>query len=130
MQGHLLTILILLPVIGAATTIAYSFTPGARESHHRSIALGFTTVTFIASLLLIQGAGGGLAVFRFAENFPWIAAIGARYHLGVGGTSLWLVLLTTLLVPIAVLSRSASIQNRHLTYYRLMLLLQSAIIAG
>src|SRR6266850_15351 len=128
MQGHLLTILILLPVIGAATTIAYSFTPGARESHHRWIALGFTTVTFIASLLLIQGAGGGLAAFRFAENYPWIAAIGARYHLGVDGISLWLVLLTTLLMPIAVLSSWTAVQKRQLTYYALMLLLESAMI--
>src|SRR6266850_2386832 len=128
MQGHLLTILILLPVIGAATTIAYSFTPGARESHHRWIALGFTTVTFIASLLLIQGAGGGLAAFRFAENYPWIAAIGARYHLGVDGISLWLVLLTTLLMPIAVLSSWTAITKRQLTYYALMLLLESAMI--
>src|SRR6266850_1518650 len=128
MQGHLLTILILLPVIGAATTIAYSFTPGARESHHRWIALGFTTVTFIASLLLIQGAGGGLAAFRFAENYPWIAAIGARYHLGVDGISLWLVLLTTLLMPIAVLSSWTAVQKRQLTYYVLMLLLESAMI--
>jgi len=38
MQAHLLTILILLPVIGAATALVYSFTPGARESHHRWIA--------------------------------------------------------------------------------------------
>ena len=128
MQNHLLTILILLPVIGAATTIAYSFTPGARESHHRWIALGFTTVTFIASLLLIQGAGGGLAAFRFAENYPWIAAIGARYHLGVDGISLWLVLLTTLLMPIAVLSNWTAIQKRQPAYYVLMLLLESAMI--
>jgi NADH-quinone oxidoreductase subunit M len=128
MQNHLLTILILLPVIGAATTIAYSFTPGARESHHRWIALGFTMVTFLVSLLLIQGAGGGLTAFRFAENYPWIAAIGARYHLGVDGISLWLVLLTTLLMPIAVLSSWAAIQKRQPAYYVLMLLLESAMI--
>src|SRR5882672_893340 len=128
MQGHLLTILILLPVIGAATTIAYSFTPGARESHHRWIALGFTTVTFIASLLLIQGAGGGMAAFRFTENYTWIPAIGARYHLGVDGISLWLVLLTTLLMPISVLSSWTAIQKRQPAYYVLMLLLESAMI--
>src|SRR6266851_8475648 len=128
MQNHLLTILILLPVIGAATTIAYSFTPGARESHHRSIALGFTTITFIASLLLIQGAGGGIATFRFDENYSWIPAIGARYHLGVDGISLWLVLLTTLLMPIAVLSSWTAIQKRQPAYYVLMLLLESAMI--
>src|SRR5713226_4410730 len=128
MQHHLLTILILLPVIGAATTIAYSFTPGTRESHHRWIALGFSTITFLVSFLLIQGAGGGLSAFRLEENYPWIAAIGARYHLGVDGISLWLVLLTTLLMPIAVLSSWTAIQKRQLIYYVLMLLLESAMI--
>src|SRR5713226_6308986 len=83
MQNHLLTILILLPVIGAATAAAYSFTPGARESHHRWIALGFTTLSFLASLLLIQGAGGGVAAFRLEENYPWIVSVGAHYHVGV-----------------------------------------------
>src|SRR3989441_8818417 len=128
MQSHLLTILILLPVIGAATTVAYSFTPGARESHHRWIALGFTTLSFLASLLLIQGAGGGVAAFRLEENYPWIVSVGAHYHVGVDGISLWLVLLTTLLMPIAILSSWTAIAKRQLTYYVLMLLLESAMI--
>src|SRR3989449_6802906 len=128
MQNHLLTILILLPVIGAATTVAYSFTPGARESHHRWIALGFTTLSFLASLLLIQGAGGGVAAFRLEENYPWIVSIGAHYHVGVDGISLWLVLLTTLLMPIAILSSWTAIAKRQLTYYVFMLLLEAAMI--
>src|SRR5438876_2620619 len=128
MQSHLLTILILLPVIGAATTVAYSFTPGARESRQRWIAFGFTTLSFLVSLLLIQGAGGGLSAFRFEENYSWIATIGTRYHLGVDGISLWLVLLTTLLTPIAILSSWTAIGKRQLTYYVLMLLLESAMI--
>ncbi len=128
MQNHLLTILIILPVIGAATTVAYSFTPGARESHHRWIALGFTTLSFLASLLLIQGAGGGVAAFRLEENYPWIVSVGAHYHVGVDGISLWLVLLTTLLMPIAILSSWTAIAKRQMTYYALMLLLESAMI--
>ena len=128
MQNHLLTILILLPVIGAATTVAYSFTPGARESHHRWIALGFTSVSFLVSLLLIKGAGGGIAAFRLEENYPWIVSVGAHYHVGVDGISLWLVLLTTLLMPIAILSSWTAIAKRQLTYYVLMLLLESAMI--
>src|SRR5437660_299252 len=128
MQHHLLTILVLLPVIGAATTVAYSFTSGARESHHRWIALGFTTVVFLLSLLLLQGAGGAITGFRFEENYSWIGSIGARYHLAVDGISLWLVLLTTLLMPIAILSSWTAIAKRQLTYYVLMLLLESAMI--
>src|SRR5436853_159306 len=128
MQNHLLTILILLPVIGAATTVVYSLTPGARESHYRWIALGFTTLAFLLSLLLIKGGGGTFSTFVLEENYSWIGAVGARYHLGIDGISLWLVLLTTLLMPIAVLSSWTAITNRQLTYYALMLLLQSAMI--
>src|SRR5207249_4400511 len=128
MQSHLLTILILLPVIGAATTVVYSFTPGARESHHRWIALGFTTLVLALSLFLLRGAAPGIAAFRFEENYSWIASVGARYHLGVDGISLWLVLLTTLLMPIAILSSWTAIAKRQTTYYVLMLLLESAMI--
>src|SRR5437764_8373130 len=128
MQNYLLSILILLPVIGAATAIVYSFTPGAKESHHRWIALGFTTVAFLVSLLLVKGSGGGVNAFRFEENYSWISAIGARYHLGVDGISLWLVLLTTLLMPISVLSSWTAVTKRQSTYFAVMLLLESAMI--
>jgi len=128
MQNHLLTILILLPVIGAATTVVYSLTPGSRESHYRWIALGFTTLAFLLSLLLIKGGGGTFSTFVLEENYSWIGAVGARYHIGIDGISLWLVLLTTLLMPIAVLSSWTAITKRQLTYYALMLLLQSAMI--
>ena len=95
MQNYLLTILILLPVIGAATTIVYGLTPGAKESHYRWIALGFTTLAFLLSLLLIKG-GGTFSTFVLEENYSWIGSVGARYHVGIDGISLWLVLLTTL----------------------------------
>jgi NADH-quinone oxidoreductase subunit M len=127
MQNHLLTILILLPVIGAATTMVYGLTAGAKESHHRWIALGFTTLSFLISLLLISGSSA-LGTFQLEENYKWIASIGAHYHLGIDGISLWLVLLTTLLMPIAVLSSWTAVTKRQLTYYALMLLLESAMI--
>jgi NADH-quinone oxidoreductase subunit M len=127
MQNYLLTILILLPVLGAATAVVYGLTPGAKESHHRWIALGFTTIAFILSLLLIKGTGGA-AAFGFEENYSWIGSIGARYHVGVDGISLWLVILTTLLMPIAVLSSWTAVTKRQLTYYALLLLLESAMI--
>ncbi len=128
MKNYLLTILILLPVIGAATALVYSFTPGARETHHRWIALGFTTAVFVVSLLLLTSAGGSFATFRFVENYSWVGSIGARYHIGVDGISLWLVLLTTLLMPISILSSWTAITKRQSTYYVLMLLLESAMI--
>ena len=128
MQEHFLTVLILLPVLGALVAVGYSFLPTRRESNYRWIALAFTIITFALSLLLIRGIGAGTAEFRFEENVLWIGSIGANYHLGVDGISLWLVLLTTLLMPIAVLSSWTGIQKRQLSYYVFMLLLEGAMI--
>lgn len=128
MQQHLLTVLILLPVFGMLVLVGYSLLPARRDEHYRWIALAFSVLTFVVSLFLLRGAGGGLADFRFEENVSWIGTIGARYHVAVDGISLWLVLLTTLLMPIAVLSSWTAVVKRQLAYYAFMLVLLSAMI--
>src|ERR1700730_15915275 len=128
MQQDLLTTIILLPAIGALSLVAYSFLPNRREEHYRWIALAFSIAAFLLSLQLIHGSGGGVADFRFERNVSWIGFIGARYHVGVDGISLWLVLLTTLLVPIAILSSWTAITNRQLSYYVFLLILEAAMI--
>jgi NADH-quinone oxidoreductase subunit M len=126
MRQYLLTILILLPVLGALAAVAFSFKSQRPEAGYKWIALATTTLAFLLSLLLLSGAGS--AEFRFEQNVNWIGAIGARYHLGVDGISLWLVLLTTLLMPIAVLSSWTAIAKRQLSYYVFLLLLEGAMI--
>jgi NADH-quinone oxidoreductase subunit M len=124
---YLLTTLILLPVAGALALVLYSFASSRREEHYRWIALVTTVATFAVSLLLLRGLGASGAEFRFEENVSWIGSIGARYHVGVDGISLWLVLLTTLLMPIAVLSSWTAIHKRELSYYVFLLILASAM---
>jgi NADH-quinone oxidoreductase subunit M len=127
MQQYLLTVLILLPLVGAFAAIGHRFAPYGRETHYRWIALIFSLVTFALSLLLLTGGGYG-AGFRFEQNVPWIGAIGTNYHLGVDGISLWLVLLTTLLMPISILSSWRAVEKRVLTYYVFLLVLESALV--
>ncbi|HWW75490.1 MAG TPA: NADH-quinone oxidoreductase subunit M, partial [Pyrinomonadaceae bacterium] len=130
MQQYLLTILILLPFVGALACAAHGFAPYAERRHYRWIALGFSLLTFAASLLLLRqpvGLGPGGA-FHFVQDVPWVASIGARYHVGVDGISLWLVILTTLLVPISILSSWTSVEKRELAFFTFMLLLESAMI--
>jgi len=127
-MSHLLTILILLPVAGALALVLYSFAPAHRERYCRWIALVTTVATFALSLLLLKNLGASGAEFRLDENVSWIGAIGARYHVGVDGVSMWLVLLTTLLMPIAVLSSWTAIQKRQLSYYSFLLVLEAAMI--
>src|SRR5580765_807736 len=125
---HLLTILILLPFAGALALVAYSFAPPRRDEHYRWIALVTTVATFVVSLLLLRSSGASGAEFRFEESVNWIGSIGARYHVAADGVSLWLVLLTTLLMPIAVLSSWTAISKRPLAYYAFLLVLESAMI--
>jgi NADH-quinone oxidoreductase subunit M len=85
----------------------------------------------LAISFLLRGAGGTAPTadgFRFVQNVSWIGAIGARYHVGVDGISLWLVLLTTLLVPISIASSWRSVEKRTLSYYIFLLVLESAMI--
>ena len=130
-MSNLLTILILLPIAGALALVIYGFVTkgsGEREEHYRWIGLITSVVTFGLSLLLLSGGGTTGAQFFFEQNVPWIGSIGANYHVGVDGVSLWLVLLTTLLMPIAVLSSWTAIHKRQLTYYVFLLILESAMI--
>ncbi|HEX8140164.1 MAG TPA: NADH-quinone oxidoreductase subunit M [Pyrinomonadaceae bacterium] len=127
MQQYLLTALILLPVLGALAAVGHGLAPYRRETHYRWIALVVSLATFALSLLLLGGGGYG-AGFRFEQDVPWIGAIGARYHIGVDGISLWLVILTTLLVPIAILSSWRAVEKRVLSYYVFLLVLESAMI--
>ena len=124
---HLLTILLLLPVAGALALVLYSFVSSKREEHYRWVALITTVATFAVSLLLLRSIGAG-AEFRFEENVTWIGSIGSRYHIAVDGISLWLVLLSTLLMPISVLSSWTAVRKRQLSYYVFLLILESALI--
>ena len=127
-MAYLLTILILLPVAGTLALVGYSFVSSRREEHYRWIALIVTVATFVLSLLLLRGIGASGSELRFEENVSWIGYIGSRYHVAVDGVSLWLVLLTTLLMPIAVLSSWTAIHKRQLSYYAFLLILESAMI--
>ncbi|HKQ51254.1 MAG TPA: proton-conducting transporter membrane subunit, partial [Pyrinomonadaceae bacterium] len=127
MQAYLLTILILLPTLGAVALVGHGLVY-KRESHYRWIALLFSVATFALSLLLLGGGGREAGGFRFVEDVTWISSINSRYHIGVDGISLWLVLLTTLLVPISILSSWTSVTKRQLSYYVFLLILESAMI--
>src|SRR5688500_12201541 len=97
---NLLTTLILLPVIGSIALVAHQMF-WKQESHLKWVTLAFTTLNFLLSLILVADPGtpsaGG---FSFEVNVPWIRAINTNFHFGVDGLSLWLVLLTTFIMPI------------------------------
>lgn len=125
---NLLTVLILLPVAGAALTLAYQMVT-KQEEQIKWVTLGFTLLNFLVSLVLFsKSAVVGASGFSFEQNVPWIRSINTNYHIGVDGLSFWLVILTTFIMPIAVLSSWNAVEKRKTAFYVFLLLLESAMI--
>ena len=124
---NLLTILILLPVFGAVGVILHQMF-WKQESQLKWLTFGLTLVNFLISLLLISGTKTAGTGFSFEKNVPWISAINTNYHVGVDGLSLWLVILTTFIMPIAVISTWHAVEKRPTAFYAFLLLLESAMI--
>jgi NADH-quinone oxidoreductase subunit M len=66
--------------------------------------------------------------FRFEQKLDWLPQMGLSFHLGVDGISLWLVILTTFITPLAILLGWNEIQNRERAFAVNILLLSSAAI--
>src|SRR5678815_2993103 len=126
--ANLLSILIILPVVGAAAVLMHEMF-WKREDQIKWITLGITVVVFLLSLILLIDKGSVSASgFYFEKSVPWITSINTNYHVGVDGLSLWLVLLTTFIMPISVLSAWNAIEKRVTAFYAFMLMLESAMI--
>jgi len=125
---NLLTILILLPTIGAVIALAYSIAT-KDESQLKWITLGVTIVNFLVSLALLSNSAiSGASGFFFEKNVSWIKAINTNYHVGVDGLSIWLIILTTFIMPIAIISTWHAVEKRRTAFYIFLLLLESAMI--
>ena len=124
---NLLTILILLPVFGALGLLAYQMLAGG-ESNLKWITFGVTLANFAISLLLLGGTAASTNGFQFEKSVPWITAINSNYHVGVDGLSIWLVLLTTFIMPISVVSTWHAVEKKPTAFYIFLLLLESAMI--
>jgi NADH-quinone oxidoreductase subunit M len=128
---NILTILILLPVLGVMAVVGHTMFAvfWKQEGSLKWITLGFTVVNFLLSLFLLFDKGAASASgFYFEKNIPWIRAINTNYHVGVDGLSLWLVILTTFIMPIAVISTWHAVEKRPAAFYAFLLLLESAMI--
>ena len=91
-------------------------------------ALAISLVTFLATLHLPAHYTYGRSGFQFVENVPWIGTPNIRYHLGVDGLSMWLIVLTGFLAPLGVLASWQAIETRAKEFYFFFLLQQTAML--
>ncbi len=125
MDWPILSILIVLPLCGV---LLLAYLNGAGDALIKGLTLAISSLNFLLSLIVLVRFDPAIAGMQFVERVPWIDSIGSSYLLGVDGISLPLLLLTTLLAPIAVLASFSGITNRVKPYMICMLLLQSGMI--
>jgi NADH-quinone oxidoreductase subunit M len=123
MENSILTLVTFLPAVGA---LALMLMP-RNDRALRWAALIISIATFGLSLYLPIYFDHGKSGFQFDINRNWIGQA-IHYHMGADGISMWLVLLTTLLVPVSVLVSWKSIHDRVKEFFVLLLLLEMAMI--
>ncbi len=121
----LLNALLFLPLIGFLITL---FLPKENADGIRKFALGFSGLLFLLSLGLIGQVLATPGEYVHVTDLEWMSLPKIRYHIGVDGVSLWLVILTTLLTPLAILISFESIGSRIKEYYAFLLLLEFGLI--
>ncbi len=131
----ILPVLLLLPLVGAAV-IWIVARPAEHEDEReygeshvaRDIAIGVLLLEFVLSMGLWWAFDPSKPGWQFTIDFPWLVEWGARFTVAVDGISLMMVLLTTFLMPIAVLGGWTSVRHKLRTYYALFLALETGIL--
>ena len=121
----LLSWLLVLPAAGAARRRA---APRRHEFAAKGFALAASLAAFVVSCIVLGRFDAAEAGYQLAERYDWIPAFGVDYAVAIDGISLWLVVLTTFLVPISVLA-SWRLGKDPKRFFALILALEAAVLA-
>ncbi len=127
MNDWLVTAVLFVPLIGLIPMI---FLPKAREHQIKWVALGFSVATFVLSLVLLFSFDTNNPGLQHEHLFEWLSfgTFKISYYVAVDGLSILLVLLTTFIMPLAILFSLHNIKDRIRLYYGFMLLLETAML--
>ncbi len=117
-----LTLVVFLPLAGAMILILL------KDPMAKWVALGVSSLTFLASLPLWVLFNESTAAMQFVETHQWIASPSIHYAVGVDGISLPLVLLTTMLTPLCIVVSWRSIETRVKEFMISLLVMETATV--
>ena len=129
MDHIILTLLLLTPLAGAAILALLPEREGSRLHHVGALIVTLLTLGMTLHLPFHYiYADHTVGNFQFEVSKAWIASPAIRYHVGVDGLSLWLVVLTGVLAPLGVLASWNAVRTRTKMFFVLFLLQQVAMI--
>ena len=120
----LLTAMVVLPALGA---LLVALLPRGQANLARLVGLGVSVCTLVLTAVMAIDFDSHHAGFQFVTDHSWISDLGIRWKLGVDGISLWLIVLTGVLFPIAI---AGPLVKRDVKSYTAWLLLLEAACIG
>ena len=123
----ILPITTFLPLLGA---ILCMLVPREEAGLQRGLGFAFTLLTFVSSLLLLPEQGADPAVMSHVVKWAWAPTFGINFHLGIDGISLWLVMLTTFLMPVVMLSTYGAITDKVREFVVCVLVLETGMLGA
>ena len=123
-------ILILVTYLPAAGALLLLLMPRGMDKAVKTVAFLCSLIAFILSLHLAYHFDASTGRMQFETSARWIqtATFSIRHHLGIDGISLFLVMLTTFLTPLAILSSWQSISKRVKPFMICLLTLETGMI--
>ena len=125
----ILSMLIVIPAVGALIITLLS---KRRPEYTKLVAIVTSVTTGAMSIWLTAEFDGGAEGFQFVSKHPWIEQWGISWHLGVDGISLFLVLLTGVLFPLAIVGIDPHNDDpaRDKPYFAWLLLLEAGVMGS
>jgi NADH-quinone oxidoreductase subunit M len=98
-----------------------------RPANAKVWALAGSLIELVGSLVVAAGFVPS-ELYQFMIDVPWVTSLGLHFAVGIDGIGLVLILLTTLLVPLIILSSFKASYSDQSTFYGLILIMQMALI--
>jgi len=124
----LLSLVIFLPLLGAAFIAIVRGEPETVARNARAVALWTSLLTFVLSIFIWTGFDKGNPGFQFVERAEWLPGVNFTYHVGVDGISALFVLLSTFLTPLCILASWKAVQERVKEYMIAFLVLETLMV--
>lgn len=125
LSTYLLPLTIATPIVGIAVLVVI---PDWKTNIIKQVSLITSLITFLISLFLWIEFDSSTSKFQFVYEVNWINALNINFSLGIDGISLFLVLLTTFLIPLCILASWESVKHNIKEYMICFLLLDALLI--
>lgn len=125
--SYILPLILALPILGAIFVMC---TPRTESSLHRGIGIAISTITFLVSLLVLKYFNPRSDAFQLVFDVEWIPGLGAHFKTGIDGISIFLVIMTTFLMPVTLLGTKNAVEKYSREFIAAMFILEAGMLGA